>query len=183
MTPLLRFVAALSLLLAFHGPAAAQLTCLSDHQCADGDLCNGIEHCVAGFCVASTAPLVCDDGDPCTNDTCIAAAGCAHADVACPAACGPADDGLRCSDGTACTVGDTCSGAACIGTPLAWIIEAWSWRVGFVALAVIAAMAWVAIFAFVRDAIVAGKRIHTSIASTKSCRRPSQNPPLLRGNL
>ena len=37
------------------------------------------------------------------------------------------------------------------GTPLAWIIEAASWRAGFVALAAIAAMAWVAIFVFVRD--------------------------------
>jgi predicted MFS family arabinose efflux permease len=37
------------------------------------------------------------------------------------------------------------------GTPLAWTIEAASWRAGFVALAVIAAMAWVAIFVFVRD--------------------------------
>lgn len=37
------------------------------------------------------------------------------------------------------------------GTPLAWVIEASSWRAGFVALAVIAAMAWVAIFVFVRD--------------------------------
>jgi predicted MFS family arabinose efflux permease len=37
------------------------------------------------------------------------------------------------------------------GTPLAWTIEAASWRAGFVALAIIAAMAWVAIFIFVRD--------------------------------
>lgn len=37
------------------------------------------------------------------------------------------------------------------GTPLAWTIEAASWRVGFVALAVIAALAWTAIFVFVRD--------------------------------
>jgi predicted MFS family arabinose efflux permease len=37
------------------------------------------------------------------------------------------------------------------GTPLAWIIEAASWRAGFVALAVIAAVAWTAIFVFVRD--------------------------------
>ncbi|ROZ63400.1 nitrate/nitrite transporter [Ramlibacter sp. WS9] len=37
------------------------------------------------------------------------------------------------------------------GTPLAWIIEAASWRAGFVALAAIAAMAWLAIFVFVRD--------------------------------
>jgi len=119
MTPLPRFVAALSFLIALHGPAAAQLTCLGDQQCADGDLCNGIEHCVVGSCVASPAPLVCDDGDACTNDTCNPTAGCAHADVACPATCGPGDDGLRCSDGTACTVGDTCSGGACVGTTLA----------------------------------------------------------------
>lgn len=37
------------------------------------------------------------------------------------------------------------------GTPLAWIIETASWRAGFVALAVIAAMAWLAIFVYVRD--------------------------------
>ncbi|MEO5670147.1 MAG: MFS transporter [Ramlibacter sp.] len=37
------------------------------------------------------------------------------------------------------------------GTPLAWTIEAASWRAGFVALAVIAALAWVGIFAYVRD--------------------------------
>ena len=37
------------------------------------------------------------------------------------------------------------------GTPLAWTIEASSWRAGFIALAVIAAMAWIAIFVFVRD--------------------------------
>jgi len=37
------------------------------------------------------------------------------------------------------------------GTPLAWIIEGISWRAGFVALAVIAAMAWTAIFVLVRD--------------------------------
>jgi predicted MFS family arabinose efflux permease len=37
------------------------------------------------------------------------------------------------------------------GTPLAWTIEASSWRAGFVALAAIAAMAWIAIFVIVRD--------------------------------
>ncbi len=113
-----RLVVALLFLLAFHGSAAAQPTCLSDYQCADGNLCNGIEHCVVGVCVASTAALACDDGDPCTDDTCDPTAGCAHADVACPATCGPGDDGLRCSDGTACTVGDTCSAGSCVGTPL-----------------------------------------------------------------
>jgi hypothetical protein len=98
------------------GPAP---TCLSDSQCADGDLCNGIERCVAGTCVPPSAPLACDDADPCTSDSCNPAAGCAHGDTLCPATCGPGDDGLRCSDGTACTTGDTCSGGSCVGAPLA----------------------------------------------------------------
>jgi predicted MFS family arabinose efflux permease len=37
------------------------------------------------------------------------------------------------------------------GTPLAWVIEQYSWRWGFVALAALAIAAWVAIFAFVRN--------------------------------
>ena len=37
------------------------------------------------------------------------------------------------------------------GTPLAWTIETYSWRAGFVALGAIAAVAWIAIFAFVRE--------------------------------
>jgi hypothetical protein len=39
--------------------------------------------------------------------------------VACPLTCGPGDDGLRCSDGTACTANDTCAGGVCTGAPLA----------------------------------------------------------------
>ncbi len=91
--------------------------CLVDSECANGNLCDGIERCVAGVC-QSGAPLQCDDGDPCTVDSCVPTAGCAHQDTACPTSCGPADDGLRCSDGSACTTGDTCSGGACVGTPL-----------------------------------------------------------------
>ena len=37
------------------------------------------------------------------------------------------------------------------GTPLAWLVEQFSWRAGFAALAVCAAFAWLAIFVFVRD--------------------------------
>jgi hypothetical protein len=120
MTTLLRLAPFLiALMLSTAASVTAQPTCLSDHQCADGDLCNGIERCVAGTCEPSTGPLTCDDGDVCTIDSCNPLAGCAHADVACPTTCGPGDEGLRCSDGTACTVGDTCSGGTCIGTGLA----------------------------------------------------------------
>jgi predicted MFS family arabinose efflux permease len=37
------------------------------------------------------------------------------------------------------------------GTPLAWVIQHLSWRAGFVAMAVCAAVAWIAIFALVRE--------------------------------
>ncbi len=43
--------------------------------CADADLCNGAEACNAlGQCV-SGPPVILDDGDPCTTDTCDAATG------------------------------------------------------------------------------------------------------------
>ncbi|MBE7367447.1 MFS transporter [Ramlibacter sp. HM2] len=52
------------------------------------------------------------------------------------------------------------------GTPLAWIIEAWSWRAGFVALAACASLAWLAILLLVREdsAAPAGERIKVMAA-------------------
>jgi predicted MFS family arabinose efflux permease len=38
------------------------------------------------------------------------------------------------------------------GTPLAWMIEAWGWRAGFVGLAACAALAWLAILLLVQEA-------------------------------
>lgn len=38
--------------------------CETDRECADGDLCNGIERCVEGDCVIE-AEAVCDDGAVC----------------------------------------------------------------------------------------------------------------------
>lgn len=37
------------------------------------------------------------------------------------------------------------------GTPLAWVIEAWGWRAGFIALAGCATLAWLAILLLVRE--------------------------------
>lgn len=37
------------------------------------------------------------------------------------------------------------------GTPLAWVIETWGWRAGYASLAACAALAWLAIFLFVRE--------------------------------
>ncbi|MBT9558929.1 MAG: hypothetical protein IV100_23055 [Myxococcales bacterium] len=49
----------------------------------------------------------CDDGIPCTLDSCDGAA-CVHS---------PMSDGVACDDGDACTSGDACSGQACVGAP------------------------------------------------------------------
>ncbi len=42
-------------------------------------------------------------------------------------------------------------GMLATGTPLAWLIEAGSWRSGFVALGILSALAWLAIARFVRE--------------------------------
>jgi hypothetical protein len=79
-------------------------TCAGDAACSDGNVCNGIETCVTGKCRAGT-PLVCNDGNPCTTDTCAAVQGCGHSNNA-----------LACDDGNACTSGDVCSAGSCGGT-------------------------------------------------------------------
>ncbi len=63
--------------------------------------------CAAGVCVADPNVAVCDDGNPCTADTCRRDSGCTYAVIE-----GPCDDGL------ACTTGDTCTADGCTGTPL-----------------------------------------------------------------
>ena len=66
-------------------------------------------------CAAEPEPPIlcelagCNDGNPCTADTCVPTSGCQHA----PAASG------TCSDGNVCTTGDTCKAGACAaGTAL-----------------------------------------------------------------
>jgi hypothetical protein len=76
----------------------------------------------------------CDDGNPCTIDTC-GAGGCQHTPVVCDgggdacnagATCDPATgqcvgapspDGTACDDGNACTDGDVCQAGACTSAP------------------------------------------------------------------
>ncbi len=48
----------------------------------------------------------CDDGKVCTTDTCNPDLGCQHAPSGAPS----------CADGSACTTGDHCDGASCVGT-------------------------------------------------------------------
>ena len=76
-----------------------------DHApCDDGDACTDGETCLNGECLGGTA-RACDDGKACTVDYCKAGEGCRN-----DALSGP------CSDGSACTEGDTCVAGECVGS-------------------------------------------------------------------
>ena len=68
--------------------------------CSDGTACTALDNCATGACKGT--PVPCDDGNPCTNDSCDVAKGCViTANTA------------ACSDGNACTSGDVCVGGSC----------------------------------------------------------------------
>src|SRR5207237_2166025 len=67
-----------------------------------GDSCDPATGCVFTF--------ACDDGNPCTADTCDTSAGCQHAAVA---------DATPCPDGNLCNGAETCHAGVCTaGAPL-----------------------------------------------------------------
>ena len=70
--------------------------------CDDGNLCTALDFCEDGVCIPGPAPA-CDDLNPCTKDTCIAAVGCYHEPL----------NGIECDDGDACTLGDVCHNNVC----------------------------------------------------------------------
>ncbi len=76
---------------------------------ADKNACTENDQCKQGSCVPGPGK-VCDDGNPCTTDSCDPASGCTKT----------VDDGKACdADGNACTTGDHCEGAACtVGKPV-----------------------------------------------------------------
>ncbi len=79
--------------------------CVNDANsgpCDDGDDCTQGDLCGNGECVAGDA-LDCDDMNPCTQDSCDPTTGCVHAALA-----------GTCSDGNACTTGDSCQDAVCV---------------------------------------------------------------------
>ncbi len=73
--------------------------------CNDGNACTTSDTCSGGLCVGGPAPN-CDDSNPCTDDSCNPATGCVHTNNTAP-----------CSDGSACTTNDACSGGLCVGGP------------------------------------------------------------------
>jgi hypothetical protein len=83
-----------------------EVGCLQEFNgapCSDDNLCTVNDSCGGGECTGGV-PLDCDDGNPCTNDSCNPLVGCLHATNA-----------GECDDSDPCTVGDSCSGGACVG--------------------------------------------------------------------
>ena len=64
--------------------------------------CTATAQCVAGACV--TTQIACDDGNPCTSDSCDPMTGCQVANQ---------PDGLSCSDGNVCNGNEICSAGNC----------------------------------------------------------------------
>jgi len=70
-------------------------------KCDDDDACTTAGTCTDGKC-DGIASIDCNDGNPCTIDTCTKSAGCKHANNTAP-----------CDDGNPCTAGDKCSSGTC----------------------------------------------------------------------
>jgi hypothetical protein len=80
--------------------------------CSDGNACTSPDVCMDGNCAGGQA-LKCDDGNPCTDDTCQGVVGC----VALPNA-------ATCDDGAACTGTDLCAKGKCAGQPRLFQVSA-----------------------------------------------------------
>jgi len=90
-------------------PATGQCGFAPAHEglvCDDGDLCSAGSTCAAGKCDGGT-PVNCNDGNPCTDDSCDPKQGCIYTHNNAP-----------CSDGSACTAGDVCANGQCAGGKL-----------------------------------------------------------------
>jgi hypothetical protein len=84
------------------GEEGCVLENLSQGECVDDDACTIGDHCEAGVC--GGLPIVCDDGNPCTDDLCDGVGGCTG-DF----------NHVECDDGDPCTVADTCNQGVCVG--------------------------------------------------------------------
>jgi hypothetical protein len=71
--------------------------------CDDGDSCTVQSACNMGNCSGGIA-VNCNDGNPCTDDSCDAVTGCLNTGNQAP-----------CNDGDACTTADHCDNGACLG--------------------------------------------------------------------
>lgn len=77
--------------------------------CNDGDKCTSNDSCNAGACGGTE--MSCDDGNPCTTDSC------APLNGMCVSL--PAPAGTACDDKNPCTMNDQCESTSCRGAPVA----------------------------------------------------------------
>jgi predicted MFS family arabinose efflux permease len=80
--------------------------------------------------------------------------GCAPAFLVCTVFIARQFSGDRFASVSGATLGIGSAGLLLTGTPLAWLIQQQSWRAGFLALAALSALAWLAIFFLVRESKV-----------------------------
>ncbi len=78
-------------------------------SCSDLSLCTQGDACQGGSCVG--APVDCNDGNQCTDDSCIAGQGCLNPASAPGSSC---DDGVNCTESDACTGAGSCAGVAVV---------------------------------------------------------------------
>jgi len=74
-------------------------------ECDDDSMCTLDDACDAGECKGK--PLVCDDGNVCTDDSCEPASGCVYI-----------NNTADCTDGNFCTENDKCADGVCKGTDM-----------------------------------------------------------------
>ena len=87
------------------GEDGCQYEILNEGECKDGDTCTVGDHCQNGQCVGN--PVICDDDNPCTDDSCDGTGGCIFV-----------DNSNDCDDDNPCTVADECDQGQCFGTPV-----------------------------------------------------------------
>ena len=87
------------------GEAGCSYNLLDEGECKDGDPCTVADNCQAGECIGN--PVICDDSNPCTDDSCDGSGGCNFE-----------DNTANCDDGNPCTVADQCAAAECAGTTI-----------------------------------------------------------------
>jgi hypothetical protein len=87
------------------------IACTSGDSCNNGvcggdDTCPGGQVCSAAqrICLSCSGPQDCDDGNPCTTDTCSTGQ------------CGHGNNTAGCDDGKSCTSNDVCAAGSCAGT-------------------------------------------------------------------
>ncbi len=87
------------------------VACLTDSQCDDNNLCNGQETCVNNQCSTVVGTEInCNDGIPCTQDTCDPLFGtCSYDATSCSCTINS-----QCDDSNPCNGAETCSLNACI---------------------------------------------------------------------